>query len=53
MVRVGSLLDMHQAGIDMPDIAGMSPLEQLAAKSESVHTLVYDQYKALRTELLP
>ena len=53
MVRVGSLLDMHQAGIDRPDIAGMSPLEQLAAISESVHTLVYDQYKALRTEILP
>ena len=53
MVRVGSLLDMQQAGIDRPDIAGMNPSEQLAAISDSVHALVYDQYRALRTELLP
>ena len=53
MVRVGSLLDMQQAGIDRPDIAGMNPAEQLAAISDSIHALVYDQYRALRTEILP
>ena len=53
MVRVGSLLDMQQAGFDRPDIAGMTPSEQLEAISERVHALCYDQYKALRTEILP
>ena len=53
MVRVGSLLDMDEAGYDKTDIAGMTPAEQLDAISDSVHALVYDQYKALRTELLP
>ena len=53
MVRVGSLFDMKQAGYDKPDIAGMTPDEQLRAISENVHALCYDQYKALRTEILP
>ena len=53
MVRVGSLFDMKQAGYDKPDIAGMTPDEQLRAISENVHALSYDQYKALRTEILP
>lgn len=53
MVRVGSLYDMKQAGYDKPDIAGMTPAAQLDAVSESIHALVYDQYKAFRTKLLP
>ncbi len=53
MVRVGSLFDMKQAGYDKPDIAGMTPDEQLRAISENVHALCFDQYKALRTEILP
>ncbi len=53
MVRVGSLYDMKQAGYDKPDIAGMTPSMQLDAVSASIHALVYDQYKAFRTKLLP
>ena len=53
MVRVGSLYDMKQAGYDKPDIAGMTPSMQLDAISASIHALVYDQYKAFRTKLLP
>ena len=53
MVRVGSLFDMKQAGYDKPDIAGMSPDEQLRAISENVHALCYDQYRAFRTEIVP
>ncbi len=53
MVRVGSLYDMKQAGYDKPDIAGMTPVSQLEAVSASIHELVYDQYKAFRTKLLP
>ena len=53
MVRVGSLYDMKQAGYDKPDIAGLSPEMQLEAVSSSIHALVYDQYKAFRTKLLP
>ena len=53
MVRVGSLYDMKQAGYDKPDIAGLTPVSQLEAVSKSIHELVYDQYKAFRTKLLP
>ena len=53
MVRVGSLYDMKQAGYDKPDISGLSPEMQLDAVSASIHALVYDQYKAFRTKLLP
>ncbi len=53
MVRVGSVFDMKQAGIDRPDIAGLTPAEQLDQINAGIHELVYDQYKALRTEILP
>ena len=53
MVRVGSLDDMKQAGYTKPDIAGLEPSEQLSLILDNLHTLVYDQYKSLRTELLP
>lgn len=53
MVRVGSLDDMKQAGYSKPDIAGLDPAEQLGLILDNIHTLVYDQYKTFRTELLP
>mgnify|MGYP000423519396 CR=1 FL=1 len=40
MVRVASLKDMVNAGYKKPDIAGMTPKEQLSAISEALHELL-------------
>lgn len=52
MVRVASLKDMVNAGYEKPDIAGMTPKQQLAALNEATHDLVSQQYSVYRT-LLP
>lgn len=52
MVRVASLKDMVNADYDKPDIAGMTPKEQLAALNIATHKLVDQQYATYRT-LLP
>lgn len=52
MVRVASLKDMENAGYDKPDIAGMTPKEQLQKIYEATHELVEKQY-AVYNRLLP
>ncbi|MBO6129394.1 MAG: RNA degradosome polyphosphate kinase [Pseudobutyrivibrio sp.] len=44
MVRVASLKDMEHAGYTKPDIAGMTPTEQLIAINEKTRELVDSQY---------
>ncbi len=44
MVRVASLKDMVHAGYTKPDIAGMTPVEQLEKISARTHELVGQQY---------
>ena len=53
MVRVASLKDMVNAGYTKPDIAGMTPKEQLAKISIEVHKLVDSQYEIYNKTLLP
>ena len=53
MVRVASLKDMVNAEYEKPDIAGMTPTEQLKALDEEIHQLVSQQYSAYNRSLLP
>ena len=53
MVRVASLKDQVHAGYDKPDIAGLSPREQLREISKQTHELVHVQYNTLNRPLLP
>ncbi len=53
MVRVASLKDMVNAGYEKPDIAGMTPTEQLKKLSEEIHKLVGLQYSTYNRSLLP
>ena len=53
MVRVASLKDMVNAGYEKPDIAGMTPRQQLAALNEATHELVKEQYTVYNRTLLP
>ena len=53
MVRVASLTDMVHAGYTKPDIAGMTPAEQLAKISEKTHELVNQQYNIYNRSLIP
>lgn len=53
MVRVASLKDMVNAGYEKPDIAGMTPAEQLAAINKETHELVQQQYSTYNRSLLP
>ncbi|MCR4652017.1 MAG: RNA degradosome polyphosphate kinase [Lachnospiraceae bacterium] len=46
MIRVASLMDMCNAGYKKPDIAGMTPKQQLRALNVTVHELVDEQYSA-------
>lgn len=52
MVRVASLKDMENAGYNKPDIAGMTPMEQLQKVYAATHELVEKQY-AVYNRLLP
>lgn len=52
MVRVASLIDMVHAGYDKPDIAGMTPGEQLAQIETATHNLVRAQYTAFNLSLI-
>lgn len=52
MVRVASLKDMENAGYNKPDIAGLTPKEQLQKVYEATHELVEKQY-AVYNRLLP
>lgn len=53
MVRVASLKDMVHAGYTKPDIAGMTPLEQLSAINQKAHDFVAMQYETYNRSLLP
>ena len=53
MVRVASLKDMEHAGYTKPDIAGMTPTEQLIAINEKTRELVDLQYNIWGKQLNP
>lgn len=53
MVRVASLKDMINAGYKKPDIAGLSPKEQLEKVTAAVHDFENEQYKIYNHLLLP
>ncbi len=53
MVRVASLKDMEHAGYTKPDIAGMTPTEQLIAINEETRRLVDLQYNTFNKSLTP
>lgn len=53
MVRVASLKDMVNAKYEKPDIAGMTPSEQLKALHEEIHDLVKLQYSTFNRSLMP
>ncbi len=53
MIRVASLKDMVHAGYKKPDIAGLTPEEQLKAISPRTHQLVQAQYNTYNRSLLP
>lgn len=53
MIRVASLKDMVNAGYEKPDIAGMTPKEQLAALDVAIHSLVDLQYSTWNRSLVP
>ena len=53
MVRVASLKDQVHAGYEKPDLAGLTPKEQLKQISEKTHELVKVQYSTLRRSILP
>lgn len=53
MVRVASLKDMEHAGYTKPDIAGMTPTEQLIAINEKTRELVDFEYNTFNKSLTP
>ena len=53
MVRVASLKDQVHAGYERPDLAGLTPKEQLREISVQTHELVHTQYSTLTRSLLP
>lgn len=53
MIRVASLKDMVNAGYEKPDIAGLTPTEQLRKLHAAIHELVELQYSTYNRSLLP
>lgn len=53
MVRVASLKNMVHAGYEKPDIAGMTPQQQLEKIGEATHGFVKEQYRVYNRELQP
>ena len=53
MVRVASLKDMVHTKYTKPDIAGMTPKDQLKHISERTHNMVDLQYKTYNRSILP
>ena len=53
MVRVASLKDQVHSGYERPDLAGLTPRDQLRAIAASAHEMVRMQYEACIKELLP
>lgn len=52
MIRVASLKDMVNAHYTKPDIAGLTPLEQLARLNVATHRIVDMQYSTWKRSLL-
>lgn len=53
MIRVASLKDMVNAKYQKPDIAGMTPAEQLTLLDTAIHELVDLQYSTYNQALVP
>ncbi len=53
MVRVASLIDMVHAGYEKPDIAGMTPKQQLDAIIPKTKEFMNSQYRTYNRSLLP
>ena len=53
MIRVASLRDMVNAEYDKPDIAGMTPVEQLREINVRAHEMVQVQYNTYNRSLIP
>lgn len=53
MIRVASLKDMVHTGYEKPDIAGMTPKEQLEKISGRQHALMQQQYSTYNRSLVP
>lgn len=53
MIRVASLKDMVNARYQKPDIAGMTPSEQLERLNVAIHELVELQYSTYNRSLVP
>lgn len=53
MVRVASLFEQLEAGFSAPDASGMTPIAQLIAINERIHTMSHDQYNLYKHGLLP
>lgn len=53
MVRVSGLMDQVVAEFNKKDPSGMTPIEQLSAISEKVHSMVQKQYTCLNRSILP
>jgi len=53
MVRVAGLQQMIDEGDSAADLAGMTPVQQLAAVNEGAHAFVGDLYRLVHDELLP
>ena len=53
MIRVASLWDQIDANYTRPDVAGMTPRQQIAAITARVRVMVRSMYDTLRKEILP
>jgi polyphosphate kinase len=53
MVRVAGLQREITAGIEQPDLGGLSPVQQLASVRQRAHAMVDALYRLARTEILP
>ncbi len=53
MIRIASLKDMVNAKYQKPDIAGLTPEEQLARLDVAIHELVELQYSTYNRSLVP
>lgn len=53
MIRVGSLGDQISAAFSQPDIAGLTPRQQIEHISWRVHELIREQYNCYNNDLLP
>lgn len=53
MVRVGSLYDQVQAGIEKKDAAGLTPRQQLKRVTARAHQMLDEQYEIYNRNLMP